>query len=181
MSSAVLTIAQDAKMAEETLGLLLAKRSKGGKALLKDPHSATNPSWHLWLPPHFNTSLDLRFIWKQKIKDKVVVEKWKEWAQGSSFCFNEGAIIYDRDVTELETWGDVLDAIDFYLVIGPSRPVTLRSASNSRARVDSKSNRDPGSVNFKIYVPTSNHGSVIAQEYTVSQDHFVRYAISGNL
>jgi len=35
VSSAVLTIAQDAKMAEETLGLLLAKRSKGGNALLK--------------------------------------------------------------------------------------------------------------------------------------------------
>ena len=129
MSSSVLAIAKDARTAVETLDLLLQKSSKGGKALLKDPLSKTSPSWHLCLPPHFNTSLDLRYIWRQKTKNKEVVQKWKEWSQGSCFCFNEGAIIYDRDVTGLETWGDKLSAINFYVVIGPSRPVSLRSAS----------------------------------------------------
>ncbi len=177
----MLTIAEDAEKAEETLDLLLAKSSKGGKALLKDPLSATPPSWHLWLPPHFNTSLDLQYIWRQKTKNKEVVEKWREWSQGSSFSFNEGAIIYDRDVTGLETWGDKLDAINFFLVIGPSRPVTLQPGSTSSARNDVRTDRDPGQINFKIYVPTKNHGSVIDQEHTVTQDDFVRYAISGRL
>jgi len=179
VSSAVVTISHDARMAEETLDLLLAKSSKAGKVLLKDPHAATHPSWHLWLPAHFNTSLDLQFTWRQQTRNKEVVRKWKEWSQGSSFCFNEGAIIYDRDVTGLETWGEKLDAIDFYVVIGPSRPVTLRPGSNFSTEAADSANRDPGSVNFKIYIPTSNHGSVIAQEHTVTQDYFVRYAILG--
>ncbi|MCP9888904.1 hypothetical protein KBY96_13310, partial [Cyanobium sp. ATX 6A2] len=81
----------------------------------------------------------------------------------------------------LETWGDKLDAIDFYVVIGQSRPVSLRSGSNLKAGVDDSANRDPGLVNFKIYKPTTNHGSVIEQEHTVTQDGFVRFAISGKL
>lgn len=168
-------------MAEKTLSLLLEKNSQGGKTLLKDPHSSTHPSWHLWLPSHFNTSLGLRFVQRQQTKNKGVVRKWKEWAQGSSFCFNEGAIIYDRDVTSLETWGDKLDAIDFFVDIGPTRPVSLRSSSSLESSLDEGLSRDPGSVHFRIYVPTSDHGIVIAHEYTVTQDQFVRYAISGRL
>jgi hypothetical protein len=168
-------------MAEETLSLLLEKNSKGSKTLLKDPHSATHPSWHLWLPSHFNTSLDLRFIWRQQTKNKEVVQKWKDWAQGTSFCFNEGAIIYDRDVSSLETWGEKLDTINFYVVIGPTRPVSLRSGSSLESRSDGGLSRDPGSVNFKIYVPTSDHASVIAHEHTVTQDQFALYSITGRL
>lgn len=181
MSSTALTFAQDAKVAEVALDRLLSKSGKGGKVLLKDPHSSTHSSWHLWLPPHFNTSLDLRLLWRQQTKNKEVVRKWKEWAQGSIFCFNEGAIIYDRDVTGLETWGDKLDAIDFYVVIGQSRPVTMRSGSNLKAGFDDGANRDPGLVSFRIYTPTTNHGSAIEQEHTVTQDCFVRFAISGEL
>lgn len=168
-------------MAEENLDLLLSKSGKAGKALLKDPHTATHSSWHLWLPVHFNASLDLRFTRRQQTKNNEVIRKWKEWSQGTSFCFNEGAIIYDRDVTELETWGEKLDAIDFYVVLGPTKPVTLRSGSNSSTEAADSANRDPGSVNFMIYMPTDNHGSVVSHEHTVTQDHFVRYAISGKL
>lgn len=181
MSSAVVTISHDARMAERTLDLLLAKSSKANKVLLKDPHAATHSSWHLWLPAHFNTSLDLRFIWRQQTKSKEVVRKWKEWSQGSSFCFNEGAMIYDRDVSGLETWGEKLDAIGFYVVIGPSMPATSQPGRNSNAEDSNSAIRNPGSVNFKIYTPTSNHGSVIAEEHTVTQDQFVRYAITGKL
>jgi hypothetical protein len=48
VSPAILKIAEDAKKAEETLDLLLAKNSKASKVLLKDPDSATHASWHLW-------------------------------------------------------------------------------------------------------------------------------------
>lgn len=181
MSSVDLAISHEASEAEKTLDLLLSKSGKAGTLLLKDPHAATPPSWHLWLPEHFNASLDLRFAWRQQTINKEVVGKWKEWVQGSSFCFNEGAIIYDRDISGLETWGEKLDAINFYVVIGPSRPVTLRSGSNSSPKGKDSSARDPGSVNFKIYIPRGNQGSVVTQEHTVTQDDFVRYAISGKL
>lgn len=183
MTAATLSIAQDARAAEDTLDLLISYNSKGSKKLLKDPDGATHGSWQLWLPPHFNTSLDLRYIWRQQTKNKEVVRKWKEWAQGSNFSFNEGAIIYDRDVSSLETWGDKLDAIDCYVVLGPTQPVSLRANSASDAAVDDsfgRAQRNPGSVNFRIFVPTTDHRSVVSGEHTVTQDQFVRYAISGS-
>jgi len=178
---ATLTIAQNAKKAEEVLDLLLAKNSKASQVLLKDPDSATHASWHLWLPPHFNASLDLRYIWKQQVKNKEVVRKWKEWTQGANFSFNEGAVIYDRDVSHLETWGDKLDAIDFYVVVGQTRPVSSRPSSSLESYTEDGLNRDPGSVSFRIYLPTSTHGSAVAHEHIVTQDQFVRYAICGSL
>ena len=107
MTKATLSVAPDAKAAKQALDVLISMNIKGGKTLLKDPDAASHSSWHLWLPRHFNTSLDLKYIWRQQVKNKEVVRKWKEWAQGSSFCFNEGAIIYDRDVSEMETWGEI--------------------------------------------------------------------------
>jgi hypothetical protein len=182
--TATLSIAQDAKAAEGTLDLLISKSGRGSKILIKDPSTPSHYSWHLWLPAHFNTSLDLRYIWRQQTKDKVVVRKWKEWAQGANFCFNEGSIIYDRDVSSLATWGDKLNAIDFYVVLGQTRPVSIRSGAASDAAEDAspgRAVRHPGFVNFRILVPTNDHRSIIASEHTVTQDQFVRYAISGSL
>ena len=184
MPKATLSLAPDAKAAEQALDVLISTSSKGSRSLLKDPDAASHDSWHLWLPPHFNTSLDLRYIWRQQVKNKEVVRKWKEWAQGSSFCFNEGAIIYDRDVSSLETWGDKLDAIDFYIALGATQPVSLRAITASEASTDEglgRVQRHPGSVNFKVFVPTSDHKSTLSYEHTVTQDQFVRYAISGSL
>ena len=184
MAKATLSVAPDAKAAEQSLDVLIATNSKGSRRLLKEPDTATHNSWYLWLPPHFNTSLDLRYIWRQQVKNKEVVRKWKEWAQGSSFCFNEGAIIYDRDVSSLVTWGDKLDAIDFYVVLGATQPVSLRASTASEASTDEGLGgvqRHPGSVNFKVFLPTSDHRSTFSHEQTVTQDQFVRYAISGSL
>ena len=182
MATATLSIADSAQAAEEILELLIMTRNKACRTLLKDPDDATHSSWHLWLPPHFNTSLDLRFIGRQQVKDKVIVCKWKEWAQGSSFCFNEGAIIYDRDVSGLSTWGDKLKAIDFYVVIGATEPVSLRTISGVEASNESAGyavDRYPGSVAFNIYVPSEGIGSILSSEHTVTQDEFVRFAITG--
>lgn len=184
MAVATPSVAEDAKTAEQLLDLLISANSRGSQTLLKDPHGASHTSWHLWLPSHFNTSLDIRFISRQQVKNKEVIRKWKDWAQGSNFCFNEGVIIYDRDVSILETWGDKLDAINFYIVLGPTQPVSFRGSPGHQETADDGtpgSGRNPGSVNFKVYVPTSDHRSAISVEHTVSQDQFVRYAITGSL
>lgn len=184
VATATPSVAQDANTAEHLLNLLISANSKGSQALLKDPHGASHSSWYLWLPPHFNTSLDIRYISRQQVKNKEVIRKWKDWAQGSNFCFNEGSIIYDRDVSSFETWGDKLDAIDFYIVLGPTQPVSFRGNPGFDALADDGmpgTGRNPGSVNFKVYVPTSDHRSIVTEEHTVSQDQFVRYAITGSL
>lgn len=170
-------VALDAKAAENVLHRLISKPDKASPELLKHPHISTHSSWHLWLPPHFNTSLDLRYVDKQQVKDKVVVRKWKEWRQGSSFCFNEGAIIYDRDVSACRTWGEKLDAIDFYVVVGKTRPVKSLRLPSGTGRLG-RLTRDPGLVAYRIYVP-NGRGSSIEDENIVTQDGFVRFAISG--
>ena len=165
-------------MAEATLAKLISLSGKSSPILLKNPALPTPPSWHLWLPPHFNAALDLRFIWKQQVRDKEIVRKWKEWAQGSNFCFNEGAIIYDRDVSMLKTWGEKLDAIDFFVDLGATKPVSLKTALDP-ATGSNTVVRNPGSVKYKIYRPGPNYSSIASEEVTVTQDEFVRFAISG--
>ena len=172
------SIAEDAKMAEETLFKLISKSGKCSPILLKDPATPTPASWHLWLPSHFNTALDLRFIWKQQVKNKEIVRKWKEWVQGSNFCFNEGSIIYDRDVSMLETWGEKLDTIDFFVDLGVTRPVSVKPSVDPMTGL-TRVLRDPGSVHYRLYRPGHSQSSVLSEEATVTQDEFVRFAISG--
>jgi hypothetical protein len=78
VTKATLSVAPDATAAEQALDDLISMNSKGGKTLLKDPDAASHNSWRLWLPPHFNTSLDLKYIWRQQVKNKEVFRKWKE-------------------------------------------------------------------------------------------------------
>lgn len=178
MTAATASIAQDAKIAEQVLDSLISRSGRSSPVLIKDPHEATHASWHLWLPPHFNTSLDLRHIWKQQVKDKKVVREWKEWIQGGNFCFNEGAIIYDRDVSKCETWGGILELIDFYVVIGETKGVTVRKYKDQETG-SRKVERSSGLVTYKVYHPDQGCNSILSSEHTVTQDEFVRFAISG--
>ena len=181
MPSATQMIAANAREAEEVLDILISRNNRASKILLKDPHSYTDSSWHLCLPPHFNTPLDLQYLNKQEIKNKEVVRRWKGWTQLSTFCFNEGSIIYDRDVSGLSTWGDILDAIEFYVVIGKTTPVSTKVSNAQETPAETEVTRNSGLVNFRLYIPTKDHGSTVDKEYTVTQDQFVRYAISGSL
>lgn len=174
------SFAGDAAEAEAALDLLILGSSKAGKKLLKYPSATTPPSWHFCLPPHFNTALGLKFSQKQKVKNKQVAERWKEWVQSGSFCFSEGSIIYDRDVCGLKTWGEKLASIESYVVIGKARPVSLRSFKDEVTDLV-KTKRDPGFVTFKIYVPKPTLGSVCIREVTATQDEFVKFLISGKL
>ena len=177
MLSNPVSIAEDATMAKKLLDRLTSSKGRNSRTLLKDPAIATPPSWHLWLPPHFNTALDLKFIQKQQVKDKVIIRQWKEWAQGSNFCFNESSIIYDRDVSHLETWGDKLRAIKFYLVLGATKPARRDTTGSAET---TSCQRDPGIVNYSMYEPSLEHGSRLVAQEVLTQDEFVHFAITGS-
>ncbi|MEB3317770.1 MAG: hypothetical protein VKO39_06480 [Cyanobacteriota bacterium] len=178
MSAVALSIAKDASAAEHSLQQLMSRPGKSSPILLKDPAAATHPSWHLWLPPHFNSALDLRFMQKQKTRDKEVVHAWKEWVQGGRFQFNEGALIYDQDVSMYATWGETLKAIKFYVLIKASRPVSMKMANDEQTGLRAVQ-RNPGLVSFEIYATDSSGVAASPEEVSMTQDDFVRYAITG--
>ncbi len=180
------SFAKNASAAAALLADLISQPGKGQSNLLKDPATPTDPSWHLCLPPQFNTAIGLKFLHKQKVKSKEVVERWREWSQGANFAFSEGSVIYDRDVSQIETWGEKLDAIDFYIVLGPTKPVSLRTLldpSTGLKRVE----RYPGIVTYKIFsARPSENAATIDDEPSpqdkflqLTQDEFVRFAITG--
>ncbi len=181
-STQTASCADDAAEAEAALDLLISGSRKGGKNLLKSPSAPTPSSWHLCLPPHFNAALGLKFSYKQKVTNGQVAERWKEWVQSGNFDFNEGSIIYDTDVCGLNSWGEKLAVIESFVVIGKTRPVSLRNF-NEDATDLVKTHRDPGLVTFKIYAPDPESGlkSICLREVTSTQDEFVRFAISGKL
>ncbi|MEB3272068.1 MAG: hypothetical protein VKJ44_10575 [Synechococcus sp.] len=182
------SLASDASAAARLLDDLVAKPGRSASMLLKDPATNTDESWHLCLPAHFNTALGLRFSCKQKVKNKQVVDRWREWSQGSHFCFNEGSIIYDRDVSGLTTWAEKLEAVDFFIVLGPTKPVTIRTLSTDTTgprRIE----RDPGSVCFRIFFQDPDKSDFVGENEPahkgefiyLTQDEFVRFAISSEL
>ena len=65
-------IAKDIDNAVAVWQSLIDNPGKNSEVLLKEPAEATPSSWHIWLPPHFNTALDLRYLQKQKTKNKEV-------------------------------------------------------------------------------------------------------------
>ncbi|MFM1798085.1 MAG: hypothetical protein RLZZ117_363 [Cyanobacteriota bacterium] len=178
MKSKPLTVAMGVDGAMEVLQDLTKNPGKNSTSLLKEPASASDPTWHLWLPAHFNSALDLRFLQKQKTKNKTVVATWKEWVQGGRFHFNEGSLLYDRDVSALDTWGDKLAAIDFYILIHAAKPVTVKTVKE-QASGERGLRRHPGMVSFAIHAASSSGSAQAPEELTMTQDDFVRFAITG--
>jgi hypothetical protein len=174
------SVATDASAAEDVLRQLTSKPGKSSSILLKDPTASTHPSWHLWLPPHFNSALDLRFMQKQKTRDKEVVNSWKEWVQGGRFQFNEGSMIYDRDVSACQTWGEKLSAMKFYILINASRPVSMKIVNDEETGLRTVL-RNPGFVSFEVYRTGSSGADHEPEEISMTQDEFVCYAIAGKL
>jgi hypothetical protein len=173
-----LAIASDIRSAETILQGLVEQPGKSSATLLKHPDASTPSSWHLWLPPHFNSALDLRFLQKQKTKNKEVVQTWREWVQGGRFQFNEGAIIYDRDVSALRTWGEKLKVINFYILIQAARPVTVKASQDQETGLR-RMRRNSGLVTFVMFAAQPNGGEAESNPITMTQDAFVRFAITG--
>jgi hypothetical protein len=178
LEAVTLSVAEDAYAAEKVLQQLIDAPGKSGSILLKDPAASTQSSWHLWLPAHFNSALDLRFLQKQKTKNKEIVQTWKEWVQGSRFQFTEGSIIYNRDVSAIRTWGEKLRAIDFYVEINSSSPVSLKTEKDEKTGFRIV-RRNPGLVSFAIYASGPDSSEDVSREISMTQDEFVRFAITG--
>lgn len=115
---------------------------------------------------------------KQKTRDKEVVDSWKEWVQGGRFQFNEGSMIYDRDVSAYETWGEKLSVIKFYILIKSSRPVSMKMSNDEETGLRAIS-RNPGLVSFEIVTAGSLDSVCEPEEVSMTQDEFVRYVITG--
>lgn len=98
--------------------------------------------------------------------------------QGGRFQFNEGSIIYDRDVSALGTWGEKLKAISFYIVINSARPVSLK-LSKDEATGLRVTQRNPGLVAFTIFTCDHAISDEMSEEITMTQDEFVTFAITG--
>jgi hypothetical protein len=175
-----LSIAKDATDAMEILRQLRTKPGTSSSVLFKNPATNTHSTWHLCLPPHFNSALDLRFLQKQQMKNKKIVRTWKEWVQGGRFSFNEGSIIYDQDVSEIQTWGRKLEIINFYIVIRSARPVTIKTEKDENTGLKVV-RRNPGMVTFGIYHSSSTVDKDMPREVTMTQDEFIEFAISGTL
>lgn len=87
-------------------------------------------------------------------------------------------MIYDRDVSALETWGEKLKAINFYVVINSARPVSLK-LSKDEATGLRVTQRNPGLVSFTIYTCDHACSDEMSEEITMTQDEFVKFAITG--
>jgi hypothetical protein len=178
MQAVALPVAKNADAAEEILEQLTNTPGKSSSILLKDPAASSHASWHLWLPSHFNSALDLRFMQKQKTRKKEVVHTWKEWVQGGRFQFNEGSLIYDRDVSALKTWGEKLSAIKFYILIRAARPVSMKISKDEETGLRII-HRNSGFVSFELHTTGSSGDHEKPEDILLSQDDFVRFAITG--
>tara|TARA_Y100001968_G_scaffold127966_1_gene116839 strand:- start:2675 stop:3292 length:618 start_codon:yes stop_codon:yes gene_type:complete len=153
---------------------------KHSSLLLKDPLGKSHSSWHLCCPQHFNDAMDIKYIEKTQVKDKVVVDRWREWVQGTNFNFEEGSVLYDRDVSGYVTWGEKLSLIKFFVEVYKSTPVSIIE------KIDPNNGkvvlvRDKGHIEFHIFEPTEDKKSCkVVEKIDINQDDFVRYAISGN-
>jgi hypothetical protein len=180
METVAPSFASDTDRAMKVLEQLITNPGKSSSLLLKDPASSTGSSWHLCLPSHFNSALDLRFLQKQQTKNKEVVRTWKEWVQGGRFHFNEGSIIYDQDVSSIKTWGEKLEAINFYIVIRSSKPVSVKIEKDEETGLKIV-RRNPGMVTFAIYDSKESFRNDTPREATMNQDKFLEFAITGRL
>lgn len=171
--------ASNADEAAKLLSTLISKPRKSISTLLKNPTTTTDSSWHLCLPPHFNNALGLKYQQKQQVRDKEVIRRWREWTQGSNFSFGEGSIIYDRDVSGIETWGEKLKAIEFYVVLGPSRPASSKTLVDPASGLK-KVERDPGLVSVSVYTPSTKSIAEQSKSLLLTQDEFVMFAITGS-
>jgi hypothetical protein len=82
------------------------------------------------------------------------------------------------------TQAGIFGCLLIFIVLGPTLPVSFRGIPGYDASADEGTpgaGRNRGSVNFKVYVPSNDRRSIVSEEHTVSQDQFIRYAITGSL
>lgn len=141
-----------------------------GPVFLKDPDGLTPADWRLCLSPAYNSPLDLKYLYRTQVRKGIVLHRWKEWSQGSAFDFHAGSLIYDRPLHGLTTWGEQLAVMEFYVEVESAKPAIPANGSGE--------GRDPGAMTLKFYEPRGLK-AIVTDRKEVTQDQFVRFAITG--
>jgi len=134
--------------------------------LLRDPEKDGTPGWFMHLPKCFNEALDIRQT-TRKVDGKTVMV----WTQGAGFAFKVGDTIYDSE-RGYDGWEQALRHMRLC--------VQVRSATDATSPQLSVA-RTSGSVAFDILIPSPDGTRLVpSASYSVTQDEFVRFLISGD-
>lgn len=107
----------------KTLNLVIKQRGYR-RHFLMDVEAAGTEGWSYFLLPAFKAALDIKYLLKQRKKNKVVVEEWHEWLQGSSFHFDRGHMIYDTNDAYDLPWSQALKRIRNCLQVTHASPAS---------------------------------------------------------
>ncbi|MCI5129566.1 MAG: hypothetical protein D3915_08685 [Candidatus Electrothrix sp. AU1_5] len=134
--------------------------------LLKPAEATYAESWFMYVGKCFNDPLDIRLT--ERIVDG---EKSRIWTQGSAFSFREGDTLYDtRDA--YQEWAKAMKSISLCVQVKQAMPAGSIDADGGK--------RSPGSVTIDIFKPNEGRTKLVSYgHYTMSQDSFVHFLISG--
>lgn len=109
------------------------------------------------------------------VDGRLVKEKtfYRVWTQTSAFDFRAGYLIHSAPSREGVPWGEQIARI--------GRSVQVLDAMQASPG-GSLMARDPGFVSFRLYYPAPRGNRLLpAMSYTLTQDDFVRYLITGDM
>lgn len=115
------------------------------------------------VPTCFNNALDIRRTVRVGSPKPV-------WTQGANFSFAPGDTIYDTP-HGYQAWADALRHIRYCFHVSDATAVSPSTTGAAR---------QPGSVTFTVSSPNEPRTALSqVRIYTVTQDEFVRFLISG--
>jgi hypothetical protein len=133
--------------------------------LLKPAEATYAEGWFMCVGKCFNDPLDIRLTERTINGDKLRV-----WTQGGAFSFREGDTLYDtRDA--YQEWSKALKSISLCVQVKQALPASIALDGSKRSS---------GSVTIDIFKPNEGRTKLVGYgHYTMSQDSFVEFLISG--
>lgn len=133
--------------------------------LLKPAKDTYAEGWFMCVGKCFDAPLDIRLV--ERIVDG---KKSRIWTQGSTFSFHEGDTLYDtRDA--YQEWAKAMKSISLCVQVTQAIPAGIDAGGSKRY---------PGSVTIEIFKPNEGRTKLVSYgHYTMSQDSFVHFLISG--
>lgn len=133
--------------------------------ILKPAEATYAEGWFMCVGKCFDAPLDIRLT--ERIVDG---KKSRIWTQGSTFSFHEGDTLYDtRDA--YQDWAKAMKSISLCVQVTQAIPAGIDAGGSKRY---------PGSVTIEIFKPNEGRTKLVSYgHYTMSQDSFVHFLISG--
>ena len=133
--------------------------------LLKPAEAAYAEGWFMCVRKCFNDPLDIRFM-----ERTVDGKKSHVWTQGAAFSFRKGDTFYDTQDAYQE-WAKAMKRISLCVQVKQAIPAGIDADGGKRS---------PGSVTIDIFKPNEGRTKLVNYgHYTMSQDSFVHFLISG--